>query len=138
MTVSATPTKTVSICGAILILIGSTAQALPIWPHQQAEAFATCSGRFSALATHLQSHRKPGAKENLELKAEFDLMLEAVLPYALEEGVTLPEQRRWRSAGWGQIAALLADVSYGLDQSQIERATNALEFHIQDCRDLLL
>lgn len=126
-----------TICGAVLLCATSAAVALPVWPHEQAQAFATCSGRISALTTHQRATRSPLAEDNAELAETFDLMLEAILPDAVpEDGPQL--SRQWHARGWSQIAGLLADAAYSFDTRRAERATEMIEHHIKDCRDMVL
>ncbi|TCL10106.1 hypothetical protein BXY66_2174 [Shimia isoporae] len=126
-----------NICGAALLCATGAAVALPVWPHEQAEVFATCSGRMSALTTHQRATRSPEAETNAELVDTFDLMLEAILPDAVpDDGPKLSTQ--WRARGWSQIASLLADAAYSFDDRRAERATQMIETHIKSCRDLVL
>ncbi|MGR3714652.1 MAG: hypothetical protein ACU0A6_16210 [Shimia sp.] len=133
MTRAALPT----LCGAALLMTSSAAYSLPIRPFEQAQAFATCSGRISALTTHQRATRSPMAEDNAALAETFDLMLDAVLPEAaLDDGAQLSTQ--WRARGWSQIAALLADAAYSFDAGRAARATDMIDVHINNCRDMVL
>jgi hypothetical protein len=127
-----------TLCAAALLQIATLAQALPIWPHQQAQAFATCSGRIAALTTHQRAVQNPAADGNEALAETFDLMLEAVLPDALpdEDGAQLSV--RWRAQGWSEVAGLLAHSYYSFDHRVAERAEAALDQRIADCRNMVL
>lgn len=120
-------------CGA-----AAAAPALPAFSHQRAQLFATCSGRLAALATHQQSTRQADAPESRRLQAEFDMLLEAVMPDAMDEGVPDGQAARWRSQGWSEIAGHLANEYYSFDASVSEYARNAAADRIAECRDLLL
>lgn len=123
---------------ACVILTASATLALPGTPWKRAEVFATCSGRLAALAVRQQAARDPGWTETLEQRDMFDMLLEATLPAALENGVPGDEHLRWRSAGWSETAVLLADMEYSFDSRRAARAEAALDHRIADCRSLLL
>ncbi len=124
--------------GAALLTLGTSVHALPIWPHQQAQAFATCSGRMSALTTHQRAVQHPEADGNAALVETFDLLLEAVLPDALSDDDDAQVPVRWRAQGWSEVAGLLAHSFYSFDPGVAERAEAALDARIADCRDLIL
>lgn len=127
-----------SLCGAVLIAVtGTYALALPTTPHEQAEVFAICSGRFEAIATRQKALKMPEAARSKHIKDNFDLLLEATLPAALEFGVpeSMPEQ--WRSGGWVEIAGLLADEQYSFDARRSRLARDAMEKRLDDCRNLI-
>lgn len=123
---------------ACVILTASATLALPGTPWKRAEVFATCSGRLAALAVRQQAMDDPAWAETLEQRDMFDMMLDATLPAALENGVPGNEPLRWRSAGWSETAVLLADMEYSFDSARAARAEAALGHRIADCRALLL
>lgn len=138
MTHSARKTLRMILCGTALLTLGTAAHSLPIWPHQQAQAFATCSGRMAALTTHQRAMRDPAAEGNAELEDTFDLMLEAVMPHALPAPEDGRVATRWRAQGWSEVAGLLAHVAYSFDARLAERAEAALNDRIADCRNMVL
>ncbi|MDA5556409.1 hypothetical protein [Shimia sp. MMG029] len=138
MTYSARTTLRSLLCGAALLTMGTAASSLPIWPHQQAQAFATCSGRISALTTHQRAVRNPDAEGNAALVETFDLMLEAVLPDALPNEEDAKVSVQWRAQGWSEVAGLLAHSFYSFDHGVAERAQAALLARIEDCRNMVL
>lgn len=112
--------------------------ALPAFSHKRAELFAVCSGRLAALATHQRSIRSEDAPLSQRLQEDFDLMLDAVMPDAVDQGVPTGQAQRWRSQGWSEIAGFLADVHYSFDAELSNRARAAADARIGECRDLLL
>ncbi|MEC8796468.1 MAG: hypothetical protein VXX48_09050, partial [Pseudomonadota bacterium] len=68
----------------------------------------------------------------------FDIMLEATIPAALDDGVPDNVPGLWRSAGWAEIASLLNDMHYSLDNGRSNRAKTAIEARITDCERLVL
>lgn len=124
------------------VLSGATAlqaaPAMPVFSHQRAQVFALCSGRLAALASHQKSSRNAAAPESQRLREEFDMLLDAVLPHAMEEGVPEDQAARWRSQGWREIAGYLADQAYSFDARIAENARVAAADRIAECRELLL
>ncbi|MBB97221.1 MAG: hypothetical protein CML68_21805 [Rhodobacteraceae bacterium] len=100
--------------------------------------FAKCSGRLAALATHQRSTRDAQAPENERLRAEFDVLLSAVLPDAQDQGVPSGQENRWRSQGWSEIAGFLADQHYSFDATVADNARDAAALRIAECRDVVL
>ncbi|TCP43109.1 hypothetical protein [Rhodovulum marinum] len=114
------------------------APSTPATPWQRAELFATCSGRLAAMATRQHADRDPAWSETAEQRAMFDMMLDATLPSAMDHGVPQDAPLRWRSAGWVEMAGLLADISYSDDPGRMTRARDALTARIGACTGLLL
>lgn len=122
----------------LLIVTTHAASALPGSPSQRAELFATCAGRLAAMATRQRADRHPDLEQTERFSADFDMMLEAVMPAALDHGMPPQQVVTWRSGGWVEVAHLLADRHYSGDQSRIERATQRLSEQLSHCRDLIL
>lgn len=123
---------------AAMLLSAMSAASLPARAYERAELFATCSGRLEALATRQRALREADAQDSQRLSNEFQILLETVLPKALSEGVPETQPRRWRSQGWVEIAALLADVDHSFDQRLSDRAREAMLQRISLCRNVLL
>lgn len=134
MTISAIP----PLCGVALLIMGSAAAALPARSFERAELFATCTGRMPAIAARQQSHGEDGAQQNALLCDEFEMLLEAVQPSALNDGVPEAQLSKWRSRGWVEIANHLNDLDTSFDARRASRAKHALERQITNCRDVLL
>jgi hypothetical protein len=113
-------------------------QALPTGTSDRAELFAICSGRLEALATRQRGHMDEQAASVADLQREFDLLLDAILPWALSEGVEAHEPRRWRVRGWVEVAYLLADMDYSFDERTAAGAKRQLAHRISECREVLL
>lgn len=116
----------------------SVAKALPSQSVERAEIFATCSGRLSALATRQRAMNDPSAPEIERLSDQFSMLLDATLPDAIQQGVEATQSDRWRNSGWSEMANLLADVDYSVDQRRVDRARSVLEKRLATCRALLL
>ncbi|ALG89846.1 MULTISPECIES: hypothetical protein [Actibacterium] len=123
---------------ALLILTAPAALALPGSPSQRAEFFATCAGRLAALETRQRATQSPDVGKTEALRADFDLLLEATLPDAVDYGMPPAQATQWRSLGWGEIATLLADADYSFDAGRAARARQMIDRRILDCNALIL
>ncbi len=85
-----------------------------------------------------QTLSEAGAQDSARLRDEFQTLLDAVLPMALSEGVPETQPRHWRSQGWVEIAALLADVDHSFDPRRAKLAREAMWQRISSCRAVLL
>ena len=129
----------ISLCGAaVSVLMAASAPPFPISAHARAEVFATCAGRLAALATNQASLGNPDHERTSQARDLFDIMLEATIPAALDDGVPDNVPGLWRSAGWAEIASLLNDMHYSLDNGRSNRAKTAIEARITDCERLVL
>ncbi|KIC41802.1 hypothetical protein RA28_20715 [Ruegeria sp. ANG-S4] len=123
---------------SLLLFPFSPVEALPQGSKDRAELFATCSGRMEALAARHRGRKEDDAILVTDMQQEFDLMLQAVLPWALSDGVDEIQPARWRVQGWVQVAYLLADIDYSLDAQITEGAKRQLHHRIAECRAVLL
>ncbi|MAY87401.1 MAG: hypothetical protein CML02_11870 [Pseudooceanicola sp.] len=120
------------------LLSGTAANAVPSRSQERVEVFATCSGRLAALATRQRAWDDPDAAENERLRDLFDLMVDTILPDALRDGTAETQPRQWRTNGWSEMAVLLAEADYALDQRRVDRAHRLLEQRLRICRALVL
>lgn len=126
-------------CATMVLGLGlSDAHALPGTPHERAQVFATCSGRLSAMATRQRAERNPAAARTEEIRAGFEMLLDATLPAAIDRGVPVDMAVLWHAAGWHEIAYLLADVHYSADPGRVRRARDRMQARLDDCREMLL
>ncbi|MCV6587237.1 MAG: hypothetical protein OIF47_17045 [Marinibacterium sp.] len=126
---------------AAAVVVGSlppVADALPVRAFERATVFATCAGRLEALAVHGRGHSRFDTAEADDLALHFAVMLDAVLPFALDEGVPEGEATKWRAGGWSEVAVLLSERDYSLDQARSDRAAERLRGRIADCTDLVM
>ncbi|WP_193747444.1 hypothetical protein [Ruegeria sp. ANG-S4] len=93
---------------------------------------------MEALAARHRGRKEDDAILVTDMQQEFDLMLQAVLPWALSDGVDEIQPARWRVQGWVQVAYLLADIDYSLDAQITEGAKRQLHHRIAECRAVLL
>lgn len=123
---------------ALAPLAAPAAPAIPSQSRERVEIFATCSGRLAALVTRQKALGEAAAAENDRLRAEFDLLVDAILPDALADGVGQQQPDRWRIDGWSEIALLLAAAEHGVDPRRADTARLTLTSRIETCTDLLL
>jgi hypothetical protein len=118
-----------------LILLGSVqvapATQLPEQVRDRVQVFATCSGRFSAMAARARSFRDGDAREHERMRDTFDLLLEAILPDAPD--LARVQLKQWTARGWSETGLLLA----ARDKRQ-RRAQVQLSRRLDGCRALLL
>lgn len=118
--------------------MSAAALALPDRPDERAELFATCSGRLDALATRQRARLEPDAGDSDRLRAEFEMLLDAVMPMAQEAGVVEVQARSWRHRGWREVAYLMATADYNPDRTKAAWAWHDMTLQISDCRKVLL
>lgn len=68
----------------------------------------------------------------------FQTLVDAILPDALAEEMPEAMPKQWRATGWSEVAHLLTEVQYSVDQGRIDRASDILETRIKECEGLLL
>lgn len=127
-----------AVAAFLLIVSTLTAQANPLTPKEQAQAFATCAGRLSALATRQSGRHDPASETSYQLVRNFEFLLEAAMPHASEAGIGPDDARYWRAAGWTEIAYLLQQQSSGREAALAARALADIDRRISTCRQLVL
>jgi len=124
---------------AFLIMTGmQAAQASNLTPSEQAQAFATCAGRLSALATRQRATHDPEFETTGRMQGDFELMLEATLPHTSDAGVGNDQAKYWRTVGWLEIAHLLRTRHYSPDEDRAARAEADMTRRISTCERLIL
>ncbi len=124
---------------ALTILSSSSAiQAGPLNLEEQVQAFATCAGRLSALATRQRALHDPQSETTGRLTSDFETLLDATLPHAYENGIDAARPTQWRAAGWVEIAMLLSQQQTSDDLSRIARAEADMARRITTCERLIL
>ncbi|MEP5762142.1 MAG: hypothetical protein ABJ327_23095 [Litoreibacter sp.] len=118
--------------------IALAASALPHSPTGRAEVFAKCSGDLGALATFRRNHTGGDHETPLALQKTFDVLLDAILPDALEYGLPENQAAHWRFHAWVTHSNLLNDVEYSIDTRRKTRAKSASEARVIACTELLL
>ncbi|WP_163025781.1 hypothetical protein [Chachezhania antarctica] len=116
------------------------ATRLPDTPMERVEIFATCAGRLDALRTRQAARHDARVQETTDLRDEFDLLTDAMLPYGDDETVaeaTL-QAKRWRHRGWSEISTHFGDIDYSINLKRARRAEVGLDAKIAVCTRLLL
>lgn len=122
----------------LMALAPSLSSALPARSFERAELFATCSGRIAAFAARQHALNQDDAPQLRAWADQFDILLDATMPFAVEEGVPWGQPTLWRSQGWSEVAALLSDADYSFDAGLSIRAMEAVEHRINSCKSVLL
>jgi hypothetical protein len=130
--------KTAFASAMALWVLAAPVSALPATTSDRAELFAVCSGRLEALAARQRARIGDTDAPAANLQQQFDQMLEAVMPWALSEGIEEHQPKRWRIRGWVEVAYLLADMDYSFDPRIAEGAEQQLARRISECRAVLL
>lgn len=126
-------------CGAVLFAASAAAApALPPTAFQRAEVFATCAGRLSALATFQRATQTGSHSATETLRDNFDMLLEATLPAAMDQGVPVGEETKWQARGWAEVAGLLSAQQDRGNPTRVDHANDGLNRVIEDCRALIL
>jgi len=93
---------------------------------------------MDALAARQRAYKEDAAHESEALSDTFEMLLDTVLPAALEEGVPGSQPSRWRNQGWAEVAALLAEIDTSFDAGRAARSKTTLDKRVADCRNVLL
>ncbi|MEM8979282.1 MAG: hypothetical protein AAGD04_07350 [Pseudomonadota bacterium] len=112
--------------------------ALPQSPSERVQVFATCAGRYSALAEH-QRFFDGEASERAEAKKEdFERLIEAILPVALDWGTPGAQIISWRITAKFAQAELLHRGSFHSDAFMAKRSKEIAIKFLADCDGLAL
>ncbi len=114
------------------------APALALSPAEQARAFATCAGRYSALATRQSATHDPGSQATRALLTSFETLLAATLPDAQAAGIDARRARSWHASGWSEMARLMRLQQRSTDAAHADRASRDMDRHLTTCRRLIL
>ncbi|QFT80521.1 hypothetical protein FIU89_07850 [Roseovarius sp. THAF27] len=105
---------------------------------EQAEAFATCAGRYSAMATRQSATHNPDSDATRALQSSFESLLEAMLPHAAEAGIDPRRARSWQASGWSEMAQLMRLQQRSADATHADRASRDMHRRLSTCRQLIL
>lgn len=122
----------------LLLCIATSAAAFPVSPAERAQAFATCAGRYSALVEHQRLFDGVLSEQTVERRNTFVLLLESVLPHALEYGLPDTQAMAWRVEAKAQHQRLLSNAVFGIVPERARPARAAAEDHLARCDALLL
>lgn len=123
---------------AFLITSMLAAPVSALSPVEQAQAFATCAGRFSAMATRQSATHNPESQATRQIQNSFESLLEATLPYAQEGGIDPRRARSWQASGWSEMAHLMRMEQRSRETGRADRATRDMHRRLTTCRQLIL
>jgi hypothetical protein len=131
--------KTITLAAVAFMITGTLpALATYLTPAEQAQAFATCAGRLSALAARQNAMHDPEFQDTHRLKEDFEMLLEATLPYSQDVGVDQSTAKLWQSYGWSEMAQLFRMRDKFENVTFSARAEADLNRHIHTCQRLIL
>ncbi len=104
-----------TLIGLALAAPAAGADGLPRSPSQRVELFETCAGRLSAQIEHLWLFDGAAADRVAARRDEFDQLIEAVLPDALDWGMPQTLAMDWRIRAKAAQAGLLSTAAFDLD-----------------------
>jgi hypothetical protein len=114
------------------------AMPLPASPSQRLELFETCAGRLSAMVEH-QWLVDPAASDETEaLRNQFDMVIDAVLPDALDWGTPPEMAMHWRITAKVAQAQLLSTATFGTDPARAARARAIARARTAECGGILI
>ena len=115
----------------------ATVQAMPREPAEQAQVFATCAGRYAALAEHEWMRGADGTDAQAHRQLFRDL-LNAVADDARADGVPPSHLVRTRAGAWQAQAQLLQQGFYHVDRHRAAMALAQARRQMRLCETLLL
>lgn len=122
----------------ISILTAGAATGLPHSPSERARLFATCAGRYSALAEHERMFDGPASEIADKRRAQFDSLLEAVMPDARDWGMPGEMALSWRLTAKMAQAQLLQRSVFQSDAFIAEQSKRAADRFFAECRGHIL
>ncbi|MDJ0823333.1 MAG: hypothetical protein QNJ09_16175 [Paracoccaceae bacterium] len=121
----------------VALLAPTAGLATPQEPAEQAQAFATCAGRYAAQAEH-EWMRGADGKTARSQRDLFRGLLDAVADDAQAEGVAPSQLIRFRSGAWFAQAQLLQQGFYHVDRKRAARALAQARRQMRVCETLIL
>lgn len=122
--------KTFLLC---LVIAAQGASAAPQSPSERVQLFATCAGRFSALAEHQRLVDGPASEEADARRRAFDDLLSAVMPDALDWGMPGEMALNWRLTAKHAQAQLLSKSAFQSDARVAEISRQAADAFLREC-----
>jgi hypothetical protein len=121
-----------------LLAFAQMAAATPQSPSERVQLFATCAGRYSALAEYQRLMDGPASEVADAQRARFDDLLDAVMPDALEWGMPGDMAMNWRITAKMAQAQLLSRGTFQTDRDIAAHAKRAAQAFLQECNAIIL
>ncbi len=122
----------------ILLFAAGALQALPRSPSERAQLFATCAGRFSALAEHQRMFDGPASEVADARRKQFEVLLDAVMPDARDWGMPGEMVWTWRLTAKMAQAQLLQRSTFQSDDFVAAQSRHAADRLFDECRSRVL
>lgn len=130
--------KTSLLAALVALPIAAQSGPLPATPADRALAFADCAGRYAAVAAHLSLFGGEGVDAAYSARADFALLLDAVLPDAAGQGLDAARARAVTITARAAQGEFLSRAHFDLDPVVAKAYAIAAEAQIERCRSLRL
>jgi hypothetical protein len=111
-------------------------QTISMVPEERLKLFATCAGRFEALAGHYSATDNPDLPRTINMLGQFDDLVSAVSPHTQKNDDTQAQDLR-RSAQQ-KMTSLILSIRLGVTQQSEFEANKVFTNELQICASLLL
>ena len=125
-----------TIVSVLLVFSAGVAAGMPQSPSQRVQLFATCAGRYSALLEHERLFDGATSERAALHKQQFEDLLDAVLPDALDWGMPGHMALDWRLTAKHTQATLLHRGVFHTDRDVAAHAKQISETLLNQCREL--
>lgn len=114
-----------------------SASSFPSSPSERVQVFATCAGRYSALAEHQRFFDGAASERAQETQRVFEELLEATLPAAIDWGMPGRQALTWRVSAKVATSQLLHSSTFSPDDRHKAIAQEAAQGHLKECEGLV-
>lgn len=122
----------------LLILAGAASTAgattLPWSPSERVQLFATCAGRYAALAEHQRFFDGAASDRATDMQEIFQELIEATLPEAVDWGMPGRQALDWHITAKMATASLLNSAEFGTNQRRREIDGAAAQSYLLECQ----
>jgi len=120
-----------------LLAPAAAAQGLPWSPSERVQVFATCAGRYAALAEHQRFFDGAASERAMQMQEIFEDLIEATMPEAVDWGMPGRQALDWHIAAKMATASLLNSANFGTNERRREIDGAAADTYLQECRGLV-
>jgi len=133
--------------GALRTIIGAVFASLclatpgfcfSLSPQDRLQVFAVCAGRLSALEEQQRMFDGPASERTAAQIRDFEALIEALLPFAVQEGLNGRSVLHWRVDAKMAQAMLLQAAVFGTDPNRADMAQQRADSLLVSCKSLLL
>lgn len=125
-------------CAASTFATTSAAQRLPWSPSERVQLFATCAGRYAALAEHQRFFDGAASERAMDMQHLFQDLIDATMPEAVDWGMPGRQALNWHVTAKMATASLLNSANFGTNERRREIDFAAAEAYLAECKGLVL